>query len=197
MLFRSHKICKTMAAGASSTVSMLIMKAFGGPMPLPSCVDNGAPIADLYFMLHTHPATPKATFQDLRAVSAQPNRVLSLGLPTETGKSAPSYCTSQSGQCSDIARIIYAGLCLSCRAEEQILHSACEFLKLSIPADLLAGEGGPQGEGSFPVSQPLLRVWISSQFLFPPFLFTYPAIWGFFLQFSLYDIFCKPSVGIL
>ena len=73
-----------MAAGASSTVSMLIMKAFGGPTPLPSCVDNGAPIADLYSMLHAPPATPKATLQDLQAVSAQPNRVLSLGLPTET-----------------------------------------------------------------------------------------------------------------
>ena len=44
-------------------------------------------------------------------------------------------------------------VCLCCRAEDQILHSACEFLKLSIPADLLAGEGGPQGEGSFPISQ--------------------------------------------
>ena len=44
-------------------------------------------------------------------------------------------------------------VCLCCRAEDQILHSACEFLKLSIPADLLTGEGGPQGEGSFPISQ--------------------------------------------
>lgn len=149
----THKICKTMAARASSTVSMLIMKAFGGPMPLPSSVDNGAPIADLYSMLHAPPATPKATLQDLQAVSAQPNQILSLGLPTETRESTPSHCASQSGQCSDTTRIIYGGLCLCCRAEDQILHSACEFLKLSIPADLLAGEGGPQGEGSFPVSQ--------------------------------------------
>ena len=66
--------------------------SYGGPMPHPSCLDNGALMTDPCFILCTSPVVAWTTFQAFWSVSMQPNQVLFLDLSAEARVSALTHC---------------------------------------------------------------------------------------------------------
>lgn len=126
------KFAKPWRAGASSTVRYGY-EGFWWTHARPSCVDNVS-IADLYSSAARTLATPMSHSRTSRL--SLPAKLFPLGLPTETRESAPVtvpqvWGSAVTQQGSSMLVCVYA------RAEDQILPT-CEFLKLSIPADLLS-----------------------------------------------------------
>ena len=62
------------------------------PTPHHQGIDNGTSMADPHSVLHTLPIPAWTTFQDLWALSVQPNQTFSTSLSTEPWVSAPRHC---------------------------------------------------------------------------------------------------------